>query len=362
MNTLISILIFLIMFTIIVFSHEFGHFLIAKLNGIAVREFFIGMGPSIIHFTKGGTKYSLKLLPLGGACVFEGDDEFVKNDNEKENNQEENAGEKEGGFMQAGVFRRIQTVLAGPVFNFIFAFIFSLIILGFCGSDKPVIQNIMEGYPAKEAGLMKGDTILKVNNEKIHLYRQVSLISALNRGETLTITYERNNEVYETKVIPEYDEEGERYYIGIQGAGEVIECKGADLFRYGWYEVEYWFSYTFKCLKMLFTGQLKADNLAGPVGMTQQIGETYEAVKPYGFSSVLFTMMEYAVLVSVNLGVLNLLPIPALDGGRLLFMLIEVVRGKPIPPDKEGIVHLVGFALLFLLMVFVMYNDIMRLF
>ena len=113
---------------------------------------------------------------------------------------------------------------------------------------------------------------------------------------------------------------------------------------------------------MLVGGKLTKDDVAGPVGMTQQIEETYEAVKPYGVSSVVFTMMELAMLISVNLGVLNLLPIPALDGGRLLFMLIEVVRGKPVPPEKEGIVHLIGMAALFILMIFVLFNDIMRLF
>ena len=113
---------------------------------------------------------------------------------------------------------------------------------------------------------------------------------------------------------------------------------------------------------MLVGGELTKDDVAGPVGMTQQIGETYEAVKPYGFSSVLFTMMEFATLISVNLGVLNLLPIPALDGGRLFFMLIEVVRGKPIPPEKEGVVHLIGMAALFLLMIFVLFNDLNRIF
>ena len=356
MDTVISILIFLIMFTIVVFSHEFGHFLLAKLNGITVVEFSIGMGPTLLHFKKGGTKYSLKLLPLGGACMFEGEDGLANADKEAP------VEAKEGSFMNAGVWKRIATVVAGPVFNFILAFILSLIIVGFCGSDKPVIQGIMEDYPAEAAGIEAGDLITKVNNEKIHLYRQISLISAINKGEKLEIEYIRDGETFTTTIVPQYDEENGRYYIGILGSGELIECKGGNLFKYAFYEMEYWFGYTFKCLKMLVTGQLTKDDVAGPVGMTQQIGETYEAVKPYGFSSVLFTMMEFATLISVNLGILNLLPIPALDGGRLVFMLIEVVRGKPIPPEKEGIVHMIGFAALFLLMIFVMFNDIMRLF
>ena len=356
MNTVISILIFLIMFTVVVASHEFGHFLLAKLNGITVVEFSIGMGPSLLHFTKGGTKYALKLLPIGGACQFEGENGLEKKEGE------ETKEIPEGSFMKAGVWKRIATVVAGPVFNFILAFIFSLIIVGFCGSDKPVIQDVMEDYPAMEAGIQAGDVITKVGNERIHLYRQISLISAINKGESLDIEYTRDGEHYSTTITPKYDEENGRYYIGILGAGELIECKGVNLFKYAFYEVEYWFNYTFKCLKMLVGGELSKDDVAGPVGMTQQIGETYEAVKPYGFSSVLFTMMEFATLISVNLGVLNLLPIPALDGGRLFFMLIEVVRGKPVPPEKEGIVHMIGMAALFILMVFVLFNDVTRLF
>ncbi len=358
MNTVISILIFMIMFTVVVASHEFGHFLLAKLNGITVVEFSIGMGPTLLHFTKGGTKYALKLLPIGGACMFEGENGLEDKEDEEGKPKEI----PEGSFMKAGVWKRIATVVAGPVFNFILAFIFSLIIVGFCGSDKPVIQGIMEGYPADEAGIEAGDLITKVGNEKIHLYRQVSLISAINKGESMEIEYVRDGEKYRTVIVPKFDEEAGRYYIGILGAGELIECKGGNLFKYAFYEMEYWFGYTFKCLKMLVGGQLTKDDVAGPVGMTQQIGETYEAVKPYGFSSVLFTMMEFATLISVNLGILNLLPIPALDGGRLLFMLIEVVRGKPIPPEKEGVVHLIGMAALFLLMIFVLFNDVMRLF
>lgn len=358
MSTVISILIFAIMFTVIVASHEFGHFLLAKLNGITVVEFSIGMGPTLLHFTKGGTKYSLKLLPIGGACMFEGENGLADTEDEDGKPKEP----PEGSFMKANVWKRIGTVLAGPIFNFILAFIFGLIIVGFCGSDKPVIQATMEGYPAEAAGIEPGDLITKIGNEKIHIYRQISLISAINQGENLDIEYVRDGKKYTTTIEPQYDAETDRYYIGILGSGEIVECKGLDLFKYSLYETEYWFGYTFKCLKMLVGGKLTKDDVAGPVGMTQQIEETYEAVKPYGFSSVLFTMMELAMLISVNLGVLNLLPIPALDGGRLLFMLIEVVRGKPVPPEKEGIVHLIGMAALFALMIFVLFNDIMRLF
>ena len=267
MSTVISILIFAIMFTVIVASHEFGHFLLAKLNGISVVEFSIGMGPTLLHFTKGGTKYSLKLLPIGGACMFEGENGLADEEDEDGKKKELS----DGAFMKANVWKRIETVLAGPLFNFILAFIFALIVVGFCGSDKPVIQATMVGYPAEAAGIEPGDLITKIGNEKIHIYRQISLISAINQGENLDIEYVRDGKTYTTTIVPQYDEETDRYYIGILGSGEIVECKGFDLFKYSIYETEYWFGYTFKCLKMLVGGKLTKDDVAGPVGMTQQI-------------------------------------------------------------------------------------------
>ena len=144
--------------------------------------------------------------------------------------------------------------------------------------------------------------------------------------------------------------------------GEYVECKGLKLIQYSAYEVRYWLNATVKSLLMLVQGQLSKDDLSGPVGIAVTIDETIEQTKPYGLQTTILTMINFAVLLSVNLGVMNLLPIPALDGGRLLFLLIEVVRGKPIPPEKEGIVHFVGFVALMVLMVFVMYNDIARIF
>ena len=142
--------------------------------------------------------------------------------------------------------------------------------------------------------------------------------------------------------------------------GEQVKCKGFELIQYSFYEVRYWLKVTVDGLLMLVQGQLSKDDLAGPVGIAVTIDQTIEQTTPYGLSATILTMINFAVLLSVNLGVMNLLPIPALDGGRLLFMLIEVVRGKPIPPEKEGMVHFVGFVALMILMVFVMYNDIMR--
>ncbi len=360
-----TIILFLIIFGIVVISHEFGHFIIGRKNGIRVLEFAVGMGPTLFSFRKGQTKYSLKLLPIGGACMFDGEDGMAQEDGGDGENIAENAGENrdEDGctFMEAGVWRRIATVFAGPFFNFILAFIFAMIIVAFTGSDRPVIMKVMEDSAAQEAGLQDGDLITKIGGERIHLYREVSLISALNEGEPLEIHYERDGQKGVAEVTPKYDEAAGRYYIGIMGNGEYLDCNPLQVFQYSFYEIGYWVKTTYKSLGMLFTGQATKDDVSGPIGIAQFVGDTYEEAKPYGISSVIFTMMNIVILLSVNLGILNLLPIPALDGGRLVFMLIEVVRGKPVPPEKEGMIHFAGLVAFMILMVFIMYNDIMKL-
>lgn len=150
--------------------------------------------------------------------------------------------------------------------------------------------------------------------------------------------------------------------MGLVGAGEYLKCNPLQVFQYGFYEVEYYVKTTYKSLGMLLRGRVTKDDVSGPIGIAQFVGESYEhAEENYGMASAILTMLEIVVLLSVNLGILNLLPLPALDGGRLLFMLVEVVRGKPVSPEKEGMVHFAGLVVLMVLMVFIMYNDIMRL-
>lgn len=354
MNVVISIIFFIIIFSIIVISHEFGHFILAKANGIRVVEFAVGMGPVIASFTKGETKYSLKLLPLGGACVF---------DNEDGLGLEEGAVPEEGSFLAANVWSRISCVVAGPLFNILLAFLFSIILVGYTGSDLPMLGEIAEDSAAEAAGLESGDIIKKINGEKIHLYRELTLFSLVNQGEPLEVVYERDGQQYETTLTPRYDETDGRYYMGVRGSENgVISPKGFGLIRYSAYEVQYWMKVTYKSLSMMLHGKISRDDVSGPVGIAQAVGQTYEAAKPHGILSVIFSMMNIAILLSVNLGIVNLLPLPALDGGRLVFMIIEVFRGKPIPPEKEGMVHFIGIVCLMILMVFVMYNDITRLF
>ncbi len=375
-----TILLFIIIFGLVVISHELGHFLIGRKNGIRVVEFAIGMGPTLFSYTARGTKFSLKLLPIGGACMFEGEDGLegehgAAADVPVPGGPDAAENDPRGiAFPAAGVWARIATVFAGPFFNFILAFVVAVILSAFSGADLPVVGDV-DGVDittaadgdrlitaAKDAGLQKGDVIKKIGREPIHFFREVSLISALNQGEEMVITYERNGETGVTRLTPQYDENSGRYYMGITNGGVYIKCNPLQVFQYGFYEVEYWVKITYKSLLMLVRGQVSKDDVSGPVGIAQFVGESYDqAEKNYGTPYAILTMLEIIVLLSVNLGIMNLLPLPALDGGRLVFMLVEVIRGKPVPPEKEGMVHFAGLVVLMALMVFIMYNDIMRL-
>lgn len=344
---IMTIILFILVFGLIVISHEFGHYLLARVNGIHVVEFSIGMGPKLLHFKKKETEYSLRFFPIGGACIFEGED-----------GKNESGGA--GSFQNAPVWSRISTVIAGPLFNFLLAFLLALVIVWFAGSDKPVINGLIEDYPAQEAGIMPGDVITRMNGERIYLAREISINTYLNQEKDMTLTYKRDGKEYEVTVTPKYHEEDGRYLIGFYGYGEAVDCKNINIFRYTYYEVRYSFKATIKSLGMLVSGKANKDDISGPIGIAQVIGEVSQQAAPEGIFVVILNMMNIALVLSVNLGVLNLLPLPALDGGRLVFLLIEAVRGKPVPPEKEGMVHFAGFVILMILMVFVMYNDIMR--
>lgn len=350
-----TIIIFLIMICTIVMIHELGHFLLAKANGITVKEFFVGMGPTLFSFTRGETKYSFKLFLIGGACVFEGED------GREDEDGQESLPLSEGAFPNANVWARISTVAAGPIFNFILAYVLAVIIIGTTYSDKPVVQQVIPGFAAEEAGIQAGDLITRIDGERIYLSREINLITTQKQGETLKVECLRDGKRHEAVLTPKLDAESGRYLLGFQGYAEYFKCSPFQVFQYSYYEVRYGLKATLKSLEMLIQGKAGKDEVSGPIGIAVLVDDVAEQTKPYGVWVMIVNMMNLAMLLSVNLGVLNLLPLPALDGGRLVFLLIEVIRGKPIPPEKEGMVHLAGFAVLLGLMVFIMYNDIVKL-
>ena len=342
-----KIIIAILIFSLIIIFHELGHFLLAKANGIRVNEFCLGLGPKVFGITKGDTTYSLHLFPIGGACMMEGEDT-----------------ESEDGraFGKKSVWARISVVAAGPVFNFLMAFVFAFILLCNIGYDLPVLAGVTEGYPAEEAGMQAGDTILKIDHTRIHFFRDISAYTQFHSGDAVTVTYERNGERYQTVLTPKYNEEYGYYMYGFQGSAQKTKGSVLSNLKYSVYEVEYWIRVTIDSLKSLVGGKVSVNDMSGPVGIVNMIGDSYEQSVTYGYYMVFLQMLYITIFLSANLGVMNLLPLPALDGGRLLFMIVEVIRGKRVDPDKEGMVHFIGMMLLFALMFFTFFNDIRKLF
>lgn len=365
-SPVLTIVSFILIFTVVVVSHEFGHYLIARLNGIKVNEFSIGMGPALFKKKGKMTTFVIRLLPIGGACIFEGEDGVIALPAEEDGTDPQTAEMKKSleakNFNDAPVWSRIASVFAGPVFNIILAYLLALFIVWFCGADLTTVGSVMEGYPAEAAGIQAGDVITKIDGHATHLWREVMVYSYMNDGKEMKIEYSRDGQKYTTSLTPKYSEEDGRRFIGFSGGADYIKCNNLRVFKYSWYEVRYWLVATVESLKYMVTGHAKLDDLAGPVGVANIIDDTIEETAPMGGFTVLLNMMNIAVLLSVNLGVLNLLPIPALDGGRLLFLIFEAVSGRKLPPEKEGIVHLIGFVLLMILMIVVLFNDIGRFF
>ena len=347
---LVKLLLFFFIFGVVVLSHEFGHFLLARANRIHVVEFAIGMGPTLLSFQKKDTKYSLKLFPIGGACMFEGEDGL--------NMQEGEVGE--GSFLHANVWSRISTVFAGPLFNLILAFVMAFVLVQLIIIREPVINQVVEGGAAIEAGLQEGDRILSLNGRKVYLYEEISYFNAMNKGKSVNVVFERNGEKKSVVLTPKLDAETGNYMLGVINS-QYFRVKGLESFKYAWYEVRASLINTYASLYMLVTGKLGRTEVAGPVGVANVVGEIYEQTKD-NWLDVVVNMMNMILLLSVNLGILNLLPLPALDGGRLVFLLLEVIRGKAIPPEKEGMVHFIGLMFFMVLMVLVFFNDIVNIF
>lgn len=342
----LGIIFAIIIFSFIVFFHELGHFSLAKKNGIDVEEFAIGMGPNLFSKEYKGTRYCIKLLPIGGLCMM---------------GEDEEATDSPSNFNNKSVWARISVIAAGPVFNFILAFIFAVILVAMVGYDAPVITSVEEDYPAYEAGIETGDIITEMNGKKIHVFREITSYNQFHQGEETEIVYLHDGEEKSALLTPKMDEELNYYRFGIGGGG-YTKANALTSLKYGAYEVKFWISTTLDSLKMLVTGKIGLDQLSGPVGIVSVVDDTYQQSKSYGVFMVVVQLLSIAVLLSANLGVMNLLPLPALDGGRLVFLIIEAVRRKRIPPEKEGYVHLVGITLLMALMVFAMFNDVKRIF
>lgn len=350
-----NIILIILVFGIVVFFHELGHFIVAKINHIAVNEFSIGMGPAIFSVQKKETKYSLRILPIGGYCMMLG---------ENEESEDENA------FSNKPVWVRILVIAAGPFFNFILALVFSVILIIGCGYDEPKIAAVNPEGAAYEAGIEEGDTIVEIGGKKVHFFREIQIYMLTHESSNPVemVVKKKDGSSEKVTVIPKQGEDG-NYYIGISRDRYNVAAKGVGgTVKYAFYETKYWVNATFSSLKLIFTGGVKSTDIMGPVGVGGAFNDIIEEVKEESSGvketvlNIILNMINWCILLSVNLGIMNLLPIPALDGGRLLFLFIEAIRRKRIPQEKEAIVNLIGFALLMILMVLVFFNDIKNVF
>jgi regulator of sigma E protease len=229
-------------------------------------------------------------------------------------------------------------------------------------SEKPIVDRVIEGYPMEAAGFQKGDVITGINGEAFSTRDEMMTYLEQHplTDEAIVLNYERGGVANTATVTPKL--EGQYYSMGFGLEGVNVKAKGIEVVKYGLIEVKYNIVTTVESLGMLISGKVKANELAGPVGIVDMIGSIYQDSKVSGFTTIFLNLAAFSVMLSANLGVMNLLPIPALDGGRLVFLLIEVFRGKPVDQSKEGMVHMIGFIALMILMVFVMFNDISRIF
>lgn len=341
---------FIIILGGIVLVHEFGHFIFSKMFGVYVYEFSIGMGPKLLHYKKKGgeTEYCLRLIPIGGFVSLAGED---ADDNSKI--------PKERMLYSKPVWQRFLIMVAGAMNNFITAFILLFIIGLIWGSvsTKPIINEVSQDYPAYEAGIKKGDTILKIDNNKVSSWSEVQLFIGISEGKEMTFTLkDTNNKIREVKVTPDtkVDEEGNKSYIVGISLDNTVKHGFTNALSYAGNTTVSLYKLMITTLKQLFTGGVSVNDLSGPVGIYTVV----DSQSKQGIESIIYL----TAYLSMNVGVINLLPFPAFDGGRVLFLIIEKIRRKPIKREVEGTVNGIGFALLMLLMIYVTFNDILRLF
>lgn len=343
---MITAIVALAMFGIIIMVHELGHFLTARIVGIHAEEFSIGMGPKIYQYKGKETIYSLRALPIGGYVKFIGEDE--KSDDPR-------------AFGNAKVWKRFLVLASGAGMNFVLGIILLAIFFMSVGvyEVSPDIFDVTEGSPAYEAGLKAGDRIVKVEGISIdgsdsdsaeYIEKFKEIINEKGNQE-ITITVERNGEFKQFSVVPQYSEEQGKYIIGVTfgryrrfGVFKSLWMASVQTLRLIVIMVQ--------AIGTLIFGGQGISQLTGPVGI---VGEIKTAVNA-GFKYIL----NLAIIITINLGIVNLIPFPALDGGRLALLIVEGIRGKPLPPEKEGYIHFIGFVLLMLLMIAVTFQDISR--
>ena len=346
----------IIVFGGLIFFHELGHFLAAKSFRMGVKTFSLGFGPTLASFHHGKTRYQLALLPLGG---------FVSLVGETNQNDLPDGFTKSESYSLRPAWQRFLVIAAGPVFNLVLAWLLCWVLIGTHGREEllPVIQTVQEQSQAQTAGLVSGDVITSINTSPVAKWADISPLVQLSKGDAIKVGINRSGQKHEITITPKkeeattiYGDTIERWVLGIapSGATHVVHYSFLEAGKQGIVQARDMVVLTWKMMAALFSGAVAADNIGGPIGIGKIIYDQSES----GMANVLFI----AALISVNLGILNLLPIPILDGGQLLFLTIEMAFRRPVPEFIREKAALVGAALLIGLMVFATFNDIMNFF
>lgn len=331
-------ILFVLMMLVLIIPHEWGHMIVAKLFGVRVYEFSVGMGPLLFKRKKGETEYSVRLLPLGGFCKLEGEDE---------------ASEEPTAYNNQPDRKKIAILLAGVTMNVLIAILAVTIMVCITGVDTNTVDIVKNGSPAAQSELESGDTIVSVNGETMESWNALTnTIRSYKEGdEPLLIAYERDGEMYETSIMPEYDSSQGYYMIGIstkpdKSLGKCIVRGPAMTWELN--------KTLFKGIYMLLKGQASAKDVAGPIGLVKVVDES----TTYGISGYLLLL----AFVSLNLALFNLIPIPGLDGGKIFFIFLKWCSRGKITDEMEYKATLVGTLLLLVMIVVVTINDLNNLF
>lgn len=333
---MITVISTVVVFLIIIMVHEFGHFIAAKSLGVTVHEFAVGFGPTIWKKRKKETLYSVRLLPIGGFCKMEGEDEDS---------------ESTGALNNKPVWKRLIIISAGALVNiFIGVIVFFLIFTQVPQQPTLCIAEVTEGSPAQTV-LQPGDCIRAINGRQVRYYKDFKFILSNEATESITLEVERDGATQQFLITPQYNAETQTYLLGVTLASKSLTF--FEKLQYCFYETFFVIRLVIYSLLMLLTGKVPISEMSGPVGASSVIGTAAKTNR--------LSLFNIFAVLSVNVGIFNLIPFPALDGGRLFFLLVELIRRKPIPAEKEGYVHFVGLIILFGLMIFITYSDIVKL-
>ena len=350
-----SILSAVVVLGLLIFLHELGHFMVAKWSGVMVQRFSLGFGPRLLTWTRGDTEYAISAVPLGGYVKMLGEDP----------EEEVPASEATRAFSQQSLWKRLAIVVAGPAMNLITAFVAFTLVFALYGagapSDLPKIGGVVDGMAASKAGLARGDTVLAIEGKPIATWEQLSDTVRASGGAPLHFQVRHEDGAIEEPVVtpeekpersPFGEEIGKAYLIGIERFVETAPVSFTNAIGLGGYQTYFWVKMTLLSVVKIFQGSVSARDLGGPILIVRAAGQQAQLGLEY--------LIRFLGLISVNLGVLNLLPIPILDGGHLLFFGFEAVRGRPLAIRHREMAQQVGLFLLLALMVFVVYNDISR--